>query len=222
MDFQVIESKLKYTFKNKALIEQAFTHSSYGNEKHMPHNERMEFLGDSILGYVVTEYLFENFPDKKEGELSTMKSNIVSANGLRPVMEKLGLTEHLCIVDDKVTVDDSKKIPANLFEAILAAIYLDGGLLCAKEFVLNQLAEQLQNANSKKFKDDKSLLNEHFPQPKFNVKYEVVEKSGPDHNPTYKCAVIINGKQVAVGTGTNIKAAEQQAAHKIVKEWRID
>ena len=221
MDLKAIESKLNYTFKNKALLRQAFTHSSYANAEQVEDNERMEFLGDAILGYVVTEYLFANFPVKSAGELSAMKSRIVSADGLRPPMDKLGLLEHLRVANGELNVKKSRKIAANLFEATLAAIYLDGGMSSARKFALSVLAEPLRNA-TKVLKDDKTLLYEYCQLKKLPIEYKLLERSGPDDKPSFSYALLIDGKQVAEGKGPNIKAAEQQAAHKIVVEWRID
>ena len=221
MDFNAVENKLNYTFANKALLQQAFTHSSYGNAFDTSDNERMEFVGDAILGYIVTEYLFAHYPDKTAGQLSAMKSRIVSADGLRPTVDKLLLLDHLRIANDEFSVKNSRKIAANLFEAILAAIYLDGGLSPAREFVLRVLSEPLSNA-ANDFKDDKTRLHEYCQLNKLALEYKLIERSGPDDKPSFRYALIVDGKQVAEGIGASIKAAEQQAAHKIVEQWRID
>ena len=221
MDFKAIENKLNYTFRNKALLTQAFTHSSYANAERAEDNERMEFVGDAILGYIVTEYLFAHYSDKSAGELTAMKSRIVSSDGLRPIVDKLGLIEYLRVANGEVNVQKSRKIAANLFEAILAAIYLDGGLRCAREFVLKFLEQSLNDA-AKVLKDDKTRLYEYCQLKKLAIEYKLLERSGPDDKPSFRYALYVDGKQVAEGTGPNIKAAEQQAASKIVKEWRID
>lgn len=220
MDFETIESKLNYTFKNKALLAQAFTHSSYANEQQVEDNERLEFVGDAILGYVVSEYLFDSYPDKSAGELSAMKARIVSADGLRPVVDKLALTEHLRVANGDV-VKTSRKIAANLFEATLAAIYIDGGLPSARKFVLRVLKSSLSSVPTA-LKDDKTLLYEYCQMKKLAIEYKLIERSGTDDKPNFRYALFVDGKQVSEGSGPNIKAAEQQAAHKIVEEWRID
>lgn len=221
MDIQEIERKLNYTFKNKALLTQAFTHSSYANVEQVEDNERMEFVGDAILGCVVSEYLFARNSEKSAGELSAMKARIVSADGLRPIMDKLGLLEHLRVVSGEPTVKRSRKIAANLFEAILCAIYLDGGMTVARQFVLNTLGDALNGAATA-VKDAKTLLYEYCQSKKLPIEYKLIERSGPDDKPCFRYALYISGKQVAEGVGPNIKAAEQQAAKKIVLEWRID
>ncbi|MCH5160336.1 MAG: ribonuclease III [Clostridiales bacterium] len=221
MNLTAIESKLNYTFNNKDLLTQAFTHSSYANLEQTEDNERMEFLGDAILGCIISEYLFAHNPERDAGELSAMKSRIVSADGLRPMVDKLGLLEHLRVVSGETDLQRSRKIAANLFEAVLAAIYLDGGMSCAQAFVLNFLSDAVNNA-TKVLKDDKTLLYEYCQSKKLAIEYKLVQRSGPDDKPSFKYALLIDGKQVAEGVGPNIKAAEQQAAHKIVVEWRID
>ena len=221
MDYEAVETKLNYTFKNKSLLQQAFTHSSYANVEQIEDNERMEFLGDAILGYVVSEYLFAHHSDKSAGQLSAMKSRIVSADGLRPVVDKLGLLEYLRVANGEATVKNSRKIAANLFEAILCAIYLDGGLIAAREFVWNVLSESL-TSESKVLKDDKTRLYEYCQMKKLAIEYKLIERTGPDDKPSFRYALLIDGKQVAEGVGLNIKAAEQQAAHKIIVGWRID
>ena len=221
MNFDVIESKLNYTFKNKRLLLEAFTHSSYANAEQVEDNERMEFVGDAILGYVVSEYLFVHNSDKSAGELSAMKSRVVSADGLRPVVDKLGLLEHLRVVSGEQSLKQSRKIAANLFEAILCAIHLDGGMSAARQFVLNFLGDELNGAATAD-KDAKTLLYEYCQSKRRSIEYRLVERSGPDDKPSFRYALLIDGKQVAEGVGPNIKAAEQQAAKKIVEEWRID
>ena len=168
MNLSEIECKLNYTFNNKALLEQAFTHSSYANLEQIEDNERMEFLGDAILGYIVSEYLFARYSDKNAGQLSALKSHIVSADGLRPIVDKLGLLDHLRIVSGETNLQRSRKIAANLFEAILAAIYLDGGMSCAKQFVTNLLSDSLNNATIT-LKDDKTLLYEYCQSKRLSI-----------------------------------------------------
>ena len=221
MNLELIESKLNYTFNDKALLEQAFTHSSYANLEQIEDNERMEFLGDAILGYVVSEYLFGRYHDKTAGELSAIKSKIVSADGLRPIVDKLGLLEHLRVVSGEPNLLRSRKIGANLFEAILAAIYIDGGLEPARQFVMDCLGEAM-NAASTVQKDDKTRLHEYCQSQKLALEYKLLEKVGPDDKPSFKYALLIDGKQVAIGVGTSIKAAEQEAAHKFITERGID
>lgn len=220
---QEIERKLQYTFKNKSLLEQAFTHSSYANQENVADNERMEFLGDAILGYITSEYLFAHFENSSEGNLSAMRSGIVSAESLSKIVDKLDLIQYLQIAHGSGANSElSHKTEANLFEAVLCAIYLDGGIACAREFVLRTIGDSLNSGTAMLKKDAKTLLQEYCQKHKYSLEYKLVGRSGPDNKPTFKYALYINGKVESFGLGASKKAAEQDAASKIVNEWRID
>ena len=220
---QEIESKLAYTFGNKKLLEQAFTHSSYANQENVLDNERMEFFGDAILGYITSEFLFQNFEDCNEGSLSAMRSRLVSAENLSRVVNRLELVPYLQRVSGSGANDAlSHKTEANLFEAVLCAIYLDGGVDSARDFVLRTMGDSLKSAAKTLKKDAKTLLQEYCQKRRYTIEYKSVERSGPDNKPIFKYALYINGEVVSYGEGASKKAAEQNAADKIVKEWRID
>ena len=222
-NIQVIESKLQYTFSNKQLLEQAFTHSSYGNLQNLDDNERMEFFGDAILGYIVSEQLFASFENSSEGSLSAMRSRLVSAESLSKIVDELGLVQYLQIVNGSGANSElSHKTEANLYEAVLCAIYMDGGVSCAREFVLRTMGNSLKTASDTLKKDAKTLVQEYCQKYRYVLEYKSVGRSGPDNKPIFKYALYINGKQESVGVGSSKKAAEQDAAGKIVKEWRID
>ena len=218
-----IESKLQYAFGNRRLLEQAFTHSSYGNQENVADNERMEFLGDAILGYITSEQLFASFATSSEGDMSAMRAKLVSAESLRKIVNKLYFIQYLQIVNGSGANSElSHKTEANLFEAILGAIYLDGGMSCAKEFVLRTLGDDLLNASKTLKKDPKTLLQEYCQKNRYTLEYKSTGRSGPDNKPIFKYALYINGKAESFGEGASKKAAEQDAASKIVKEWRIE
>ena len=220
---QEIERQLQYTFKNKKLIEQAFTHSSFANLENVTDNERMEFFGDAILEFLSSEYLFSQFENRSEGDLSAMRAKLVSAEWLHPIIDKLGLLKYLQIASNSVSNGEfSHKTAANLFEAILCAIYLDGGLKPAREFVLRVMGDSLQNATDTLKKDSKTLVQEYCQKHKYAIEYKFVSRSGPDNKPIFRYALHVDGKLVSEGEGASKKAAEQDAARKIVKEWRID
>ena len=216
-----IERKLHYVFKNKALLCQAFTHSSFAQVENVADNERMEFLGDAILDFVVSAYLYDNFSQCDEGKLSSMRSKIVSAEGLRPITDKLGVLQHLRVSSGVEKSSKPKKLEANLYEAILCAIYLDGGMRSAKQFVLNTLKESLQQADSH-IKDSKTLLQEYCQKNKRSLAYKLVKRTGPDNKPNFKYAVYVDGRIEEVGEGPSKKSAEQEAARKTVTKWRIE
>ena len=220
---QDIERKLQYLFNNKLLLEQAFIHSSYGNQVHVVDNERMEFVGDAVLGYIVSEELFVRFENSTEGDLSAMRARLVSADNLSKIVDKLDLVQYLQIVNGSdVNSELSQKTEANLFEAILAAIYLDGGLSCAKNFVLRTMGDCLTKAADMHKKDAKTLLQEYCQKRRYTLEYKPIGRSGPDNKPTFQFAIYINGKAESVGEGASKKAAEQDAASKIVEKWRIE
>ena len=218
-----IERKLHYTFSNKNLLAQAFTHSSYANVENVADNERMEFLGDAILGYLSSEYLYSRYGSCSEGSLSPMRSKIVSAEGLYPIVEKLELLKYLRIASNAGANGVlSHKMGANLYEAVLCAIYLDGGIDSAKDFVLRTMGEILEKATDALQKDSKTKLQEFCQKNRYTLEYKSIGRTGPDNKPTFSVAIFINGKQESVGEGASKKVAEQDAASKIITEWRID
>ncbi len=218
-----IEERLHYSFLDKRLLVTAFTHSSYANELKTRDNERMEFLGDAILDMVVSEYLFERFKNCSVGVLSTMRSNIVSAKALRPIVDELDILIFLQVSNGSNIKNVSKKIESNLYEAIVAAIYLDGGFASAKSFILRTLLPLLSSMTSTEQKDGKTLLQEYCSKHKMSApRYVLAGRIGKDNNPTYKCDLYINDEYVCSGEGTSKKNAEQEAAEKIVTKWRIN
>ena len=221
MDSKVIseiESKLQYHFNNKQLLVQAFTHSSYANAKSVADNERMEFFGDAILEFLSSDYLYSHFEGYNEGELSSMRAKLVSADGLYPVMDKLGIMPYLRIRNSEL----SHKTEANLYEAVLCAIYLDGGMDCAKVFFMQSMGTNLQNAARTLKKDSKTLLQEYCQKNKLDLSYKYAGRTGPDNKPTFRCELFIDGKKRTCGEGYSKKVAEQDAANKLIAEWRID
>ena len=218
-----IERKLCYKFNNKQLLEQAFTHSSVANLENVEDNERMEFFGDAILEFVSSEYLFTHFDMSSEGELSAMRAKLVSAEGLYPIVEKLDVVQYLRVISNSgMSGELSHKTEANLFEAILCAIYLDGGLEPARRFALRVMDESLQSAAVALKKDAKTLLQEYCQKNKLSLEYLSIGRDGPDNKPIFRYALYVDGKQVSVGVGSSKKAAEQDAAQQIVTKWRIE
>lgn len=223
-----IEKLLRYGFRNKQLLVAAFTHSSYANKhfaksnERIDDNERMAFFGDAILKTVIAEYLYHAFYFKDKGELSYMCSSLVSREGIAPVVEKLGLTKHLRIISAS-SAELSPHLCADLFEAVVAAIYLDGGFDSAKQFVLAAFDEQLRLVNDVERKDCKTLLQEHCQRNKLPMpEYRLVSRSGTDNNPVYEYEIYIDGEYMCGGSGTSKKSAEQDAAKKLIAKWRVD
>ena len=223
LDYNWIEQRIGYEFKNKELLRQAFVHSSYAHEENIRDNDRMEFFGDAILEYLVSEYIFKKYRDCDEGQLSKMRAVVVSADGLRPVVDDLRILECLLVAGSSSNIRSlSRKIEANLYEALLCAIYLDGGMPAARRFVIKTLKTSMDNAARNLRQNYKSLVQEYCQQRRWNVDYKQLKKSGPDNTPRFTYALYINGKRVSEGSGSSIKNAQQEAARKIVKQWGID
>lgn len=219
-----IEDKLNYTFSNKELLVRAFTHSSYAKAFDVEDNERMEFFGDAILDMVVSEYLYRKYPRSSAGSLSTMRSKIVSADGLRPIVDEMGIMQFLLVGSgaEKI-ISASKKIEANLYEAVVSAVYFDGGFKKAEKFILRTLKQSLEKLNRAQQKDSKTLLQEYCQKQKMSMpEYVLAERSGADNKPTYVYDLYIDGEFMCSGKGSSKKSAEQDAAKKLVTKWRIN
>lgn len=223
IDIGAIHKKIKYKFKDTDLLIQAISHrsSSAESDKQFYSNERLEFLGDAVLELIVTEFLYSKFKKENEGELSQKKAVLVSRKVLGKLTLELKLGEFLILNKGEEKTGGRNRLSnlANLFEAILGAIYIDGGIKNAadfvKRFLLTRHGELLK---TKTFYNYKSHLLE-FAQSKGwgSPKYLVIDESGPDHSKEFKIQVLVNDKICAEGTGSNKKNAEQQAAMGALK-----
>lgn len=214
MDLNAFEEKIGYTFKNKELLKTALTHSSYANENKLPHdNERLEFLGDSVLGFVTAEYLFEEYKSRPEGVLTKLRAAVVCEKSLFRFSEKISLGEFILIGrgEEHTGGRNRPSILSDAFEAVIAAMYLDGGMEVVKPYILSFIKEAVKREAS--FKDNKSLLQEEIQRTKGNVlSYEETGESGPDHDKRFTFVVKLNGEIVGSGEGKSKKEAEQAAA----------
>jgi ribonuclease-3 len=221
--FANLEEKLGFKFKNKDLLKSAFIHRSYLNEhpeETLPHNERLEFLGDSVLGFVVSEHLFEKYPNHPEGDLTNFRSSLVNARTLSEVSSNLDLGSFLFLSKGEEATGGRQRqyILANTFEALLGAIYLDSGIENAKKLIEAELLPKLSNIiNKKLYKDFKSNFQE-IAQEKRNITptYKVISEEGPDHNRTFTVGVFLNEELVAQGSGKSKQTAEQEAASNAI------
>ena len=213
-----LQAAIGYRFQNISLLQNALTHSSYANERwhdSLKSNERLEFLGDSILGMAVAEYLYRNFPNRPEGELTRMRADMVCETSLAAVADKIGLGEHLLLGHGEERFGGRKRasILADAVESVIAACFLDGGMEAARGFVTKYIlievpVKQLHNA------DYKTALQELVQQKKDQVlSYELIGESGPDHDKEFRVQVSLNGAPIGVGIGRSKKRAEQDAAH---------
>ena len=215
-DLNEFQSKIGYTFKNRHLLEQALTHSSYANEKHMKKhsdNERLEFLGDAVLEIVSSEFLFINYPQKPEGELTKLRASIVCEPTLALCTKPLDLGKYLRLGrgEDHTGGRKRKSILSDALEAVIGAIYLDGGFTNAKEFVLRFIMTDIENKQL--FYDSKTILQELIQGRHEQLSYELIDESGPDHDKQFTVAVLVDGERVSEGEGRTMNAAAQQAAY---------
>lgn len=216
------EQKIKYVFKRKELIIEALSHSSYANEKKKSRksNERLEFLGDSVLSIVVSQYLFEHFTHLPEGELTKIRASLVCEKSLYEFAKQIDLGQHLLLGKGEENTGGRQRtsILADAFEAVIAAIFLDGGLEAAKKHVLRFVPADIDNRKSTSFSDHKTILQEVIQKnPEEKVEYRLVGQSGPDHNKAFKVRVYLNSNVIGTGIGKSKKEAEQMAAKEALE-----
>ena len=208
-----IEKICNHTFKDKSIIKQAFIHSSYANEHKTISNERLEFLGDAILEFVITDELYKNF-NLNEGKLTKYRASLVNEDTLSFVISELKLQQFLLRGKGESKFEVTKSEMCDLFESIVGALYLDGGLSVAKQFILSNLKTAIDGLKKDGvLENSKTMLQEMLPKEK--IKYSTT-KHGEDHNPTYKSTVIINGVNMGFGEGPNKKTAELLAAKNTI------
>lgn len=214
------EKRIGYTFKNKEYLEVALTHSSYANEHHVKCNERLEFLGDSVLSLVVSENLFKALR-KDEGDLSKTRASLVCENGLYELSKKIDLASFLRLGRGEEQSGGRMRpsLVSDAFEALIAAIFLDSDFETAKKWLLSIMKEELESAGENMdFGDYKTMLQEFTQKGNHGrVNYHIVKESGPDHDKSFVCAVAVDGKTIAEGSGKTKKEAEQQAARSALE-----
>lgn len=217
-----LENKIGYTFKDGELLTRALTHSSFSNEsgkknQHLLCNERLEFLGDSVLSLVTTEYIFSEYSDKPEGDLTRIRAEVVCERALSKYAAMIGLGEHLYLGNGEESNHgrENASITADAFEALLAAIFLDGGFASVKTFLLPFLTDEIKEVlRSGSYIDAKTLLQQFIQQNEGDfLKYDTVSESGPPHNKTFEVVATLNSNIIGRGVGQSKKEAEQKAAH---------
>lgn len=221
MDFSKFEDSLSIFFKDKSLLQKAFTHRSYINENRrgaLEHNERLEFLGDAVLELVATHFLYNKYPDKNEGDLTSYRSALVNAVTLSDVAQKLGMNEFLLLSrgEAKDTGRARQFILANTMEAFIGALFLDSGYDVADSFIKKHILSLIDDIVAKKsWLDAKSFFQEKAQEiDGVTPTYTVLGESGPDHDKHFTVAVAIGREQVASGDGKSKQEAEQEAARK--------
>lgn len=212
----VLMNEIGYTFKDGELLLKALTHSSFANEKHLPEsNERLEFLGDSVLSLVVADYLYRHFSHIPEGELTKLRASLVCEQALSSFAERISLGEWLRLGRGERMTGGNRRpsILADAFEAVIAAIYLDGGIDPAREFILRFVRPETEQRRTVVILDFKTSLQEIIQQnPDEMVEYVVTGESGPDHDKRFTVEVRLNNETIGRGEGRSKKEAEQRAA----------
>ncbi|MBQ8236627.1 MAG: ribonuclease III [Oscillospiraceae bacterium] len=213
-----LEAAIGYKFRNISLLQNALAHSSYANERwhnSLMSNERLEFLGDSILGMVVAEYLYRSFPDRPEGELTRMRADMVCEKTLAAVAGRIDLGRHLLLGNGEEQGGGRTRnsILADAVESVIAASFLDGGMEAARQFIEKFILVEVPVKKLHNI-DYKTGLQELVQQKKNQIlTYTLVGQSGPDHDKRFDVEVRLNGKVVGIGSGSSKKRAEQDAAH---------
>ena len=218
-----IEGKIGYHFQNRELLDQALTHSSYGYENNSPHNERLEFLGDSILGYVVSRELYLRFRDDHEGTLSKLKSVLVSAQTLAVKARELDLGKDLYLGKGEMKAGgmDKQSILADAMESLIGGLSLDGGFAAAEGLILDLYGEDIRTAtiDIKNAVDFKTLLQERLQEHALGLpRYQVVSEEGPAHNRRFKVGIRVGDYMSPIGSGTSKKNAQQECAQLLLED----
>ena len=218
------EKVINYTFKDKELLKVALTHSSYANEhkkQHLKYNERLEFLGDAVLSISVSDYIFKNCPNYPEGDLTKLRASLVCEKTLFIFAKELELGKYILLSNGEKKGGGAERpsILSDAFEALIAAIYLDGGMKEASKFVLSFVVPEIKNHSvGFVFRDYKTKLQEIIQRnPGEKLNYVLVDESGPDHNKHFVVEVHLNSNVIGKGGGRSKKEAEQQAAREALE-----
>jgi ribonuclease-3 len=228
INFSNFEKKIKVTFKDNNLLKQAFTHRSYINENpsaKLAHNERLEFLGDAVLELIVTDFLYNKYPQSAEGELTTLRSALVNAIIISEIAADIGMNDYLLL--SKGEAKDSGKarqyILANTYEALVGAMYLDAGYETTNKFITKTLLPKTEEiVNKKLWRDAKSLVQEKAQEfVLVTPAYKVLQQSGPDHDKHFTVGIYFGANLIAEGKGKSKQEAEQSAALAAlkIKNW---
>lgn len=217
-----IEKSINYNFKDKSLLETALTHTSYANENNVASYEKLEFLGDSILEFISSKYLYNKYQNLTEGELTKVRAQVVCEDSLKEIAKKHKFYDYILVNKSEKINGGNKKsaILADCVEAVIAAIYFDGGLERAEKFIVDNLKEPIEYAEKHiGMKDYKTVLQEKLQKNgEVHIEYTIIKEEGPDHDKTFTAQVICDGKVLAQGEGKSKKMAEMQAAKIALKE----
>lgn len=221
-----LEARIGYHFRERDLVREALTHSSYANERNIRKikcNERLEFLGDAVLEQTSSIFLFRQYPNVPEGQLSKMRASLVCESALAVAAEKIGLGDFIFLGKGERANGGSKKpsVVSDAMEALIGALYLDGGEKAANNFILQYILTAIQE-KEKAFMDYKSELQELVQAGNYGtIRYQVTGESGPEHEKEFEVELMIDQKKISLGRGRNKKAAEQMAAYEALKKMKV-
>ena len=221
MRLEKLEQEIGYTFKNKELIKTALTHTSYAYEHNKESNEKLEYLGDSILEFISSKYLFNTYKNLREGEMTKVRAAVVCEDSLYKIATKHNFSDFLYLGKSEILNNGrySKAILADSVEAVIAAMYLDSDINQVEKFIIDNLKEPIEIATKNVGnKDYKTVLQEKLQiHGNVNIKYTIIKEEGPVHDKTFESKVEVNGKQIGLGTGKSKKASEMMAAKKALE-----
>jgi ribonuclease-3 len=220
-EYQELEERLRYRFENKQLLIEALTHKSY---KKPYNNERLEFLGDAVLDLIVGEFLFRKFPDSDEGVLSKIRASLVNESGFNLLARKIDLGGfiYLSAAEENNNGREKPSLLSNAFEAVIGAIYLEGGLETAREIVVKLLTETHQKIDLQSLSKDYKTALQELTQATHGVTptYTLLRSFGPDHKKEFEIAIVLDGETIATAQGKSKKEAQQRAAHIALKKLK--
>lgn len=222
MDLKKLEKELNYEFNNKELLKNALTHTSYAYENGVESNEKLEFLGDSILEFISSKYLFLHYPKLNEGEMTKVRASVVCEGSLYQIAISHNFGDFLFLGKSEKSNHGNKRpaILADSVEAVIAAIYLDSDIEQAEKFIIENLKQEIDKATKNVgMKDYKTVLQEYLQhQGQVSIQYEIIKEEGPDHDKKFTAEVKYNGRILAKGTGSSKKLAEMQAAKEALEK----
>lgn len=222
MDFRKLEESIGYVFKDESILRKALTHTSYAYENKIESNEKLEFLGDSILEFISSKFIYNNYPKLKEGEMTKVRADVVCEKSLYKIACKHNFSDFLYLGKSQKSNETEVRLAilADSVEAVIAAIYFDAGLEEAEKFIVENLKEEIKIASSHVgMKDYKTVLQEKLQiHGSVDIKYNIIKEVGPDHDKSFVAEVVCNGKKLAEGVGKNKKMAEMSAAEKALQK----
>ena len=220
-NLSILEKNIGYKFKNVDLLKKALTHTSYAYENKVETNEKLEFLGDSILEFLSSKYIYNNYPNLKEGEMTKVRATVVCEESLYKIANKHNFSDFLYVGKSERMHQGNRKVAilADSVEAVIAAMYFDSGLETVEKFIKEKLKDEIKIASQNVgMKDHKTVLQERLQiNGNVDIKYDIIKEDGPDHDKTFTAEVKLNGKVLATGEGKTKKQAEMDAADKALK-----